>query len=322
MQDIPLTDGTACDDGNAVTVNDTCTQGFCGGVDPCEGVVCSPLGACFEAGTCRGGVCTTPLKLDFSACNDGDAETYFDRCFGGVCAPELACNLSSCVAWSKLQGMVETTRFGLRRTLAGTGWNASAVSLQGLVAEDFRAGVQFRPAQTDANLAVGLGTASVTNNFEEIAFAVFVATGGSMFVYESGVFRAVGGRYRANDTMAVWVNRNNRVEYVLNGVVVFRSAASPTYPLHVDAAFNSADAAAEGFQWVSKQDAYCLGKACAPATDCLTASVCVLGECTAQVPQPEKASCTLNDPTLHQFGCDGRGPFPCAGCRAGGCSVG
>jgi hypothetical protein len=56
--------------------------------DPCNGVVCSALDQCHDAGVCNPatGACSNPLKVNGSTCNDGDGCTQTDTCQNGVCA--------------------------------------------------------------------------------------------------------------------------------------------------------------------------------------------------------------------------------------------
>ena len=80
--------GTACDDGNANTVGDVCTNGTCAGVDHCIGVTCPAPAACHLAGTCINhttGACSNPTQTDGMGCDDGNACTQNDVCTGGVC---------------------------------------------------------------------------------------------------------------------------------------------------------------------------------------------------------------------------------------------
>ena len=103
-----LPDGTACDDGNAATVNDACLNGACVGNDLCAGVTCMPLDACHAAGTCDPvtGLCDSPALPDGAACDDGDLCSTGDACQSGVCsgvtvacAPIDECHLAgACVA--------------------------------------------------------------------------------------------------------------------------------------------------------------------------------------------------------------------------------
>jgi RHS repeat-associated protein len=80
----PKTNGTACNDGNACTLTDTCQSGTCTGSNP---VTCTAQDQCHDVGTCTPatGVCTNPAKTNGTACNDGNACTLTDTCQSGTC---------------------------------------------------------------------------------------------------------------------------------------------------------------------------------------------------------------------------------------------
>jgi len=86
-ESIALADGTSCDDGNPDTVQDTCLNGACAGIDLCKDVVCQPQTQCHNTGTCNplSGVCSNPLKIDDTPCDDGIDKTTGDKCGAGVC---------------------------------------------------------------------------------------------------------------------------------------------------------------------------------------------------------------------------------------------
>ena len=76
--------GQSCNDGNACTLNDTCTeQGACEG----SAKNCSASDQCHDAGTCdpTSGACSDPAKANGTTCNDGNACTQTDTCQAGVC---------------------------------------------------------------------------------------------------------------------------------------------------------------------------------------------------------------------------------------------
>jgi hypothetical protein len=78
-----IANGTGCDDGNACTSDDMCTDGICGGAPK----LCEAVSSCHLAGTCNpaDGMCSTPTKLDGSGCDDGNVCTLDDACDGGLC---------------------------------------------------------------------------------------------------------------------------------------------------------------------------------------------------------------------------------------------
>src|SRR5262249_21374041 len=94
---------TACNDGNACTLLDTCMAGVCSAGSP---VTCSAPDACHVAGMCdpSTGVCSNPAAADGTACSDGNACTHTHTCTAGVCqggSPVVcvasdACHPSSC----------------------------------------------------------------------------------------------------------------------------------------------------------------------------------------------------------------------------------
>ena len=89
-----LADNTACEDGDADTINDQCTAGVCAGVGRCDGVVCDG-----DPGTCQvslgcdsaTGECRTADAPRGTNCDDGNDRTHGDRCFSGVCTGNDPC---------------------------------------------------------------------------------------------------------------------------------------------------------------------------------------------------------------------------------------
>jgi len=88
----PKAVGTACDDGNASTINDMCSgAGVCAGLVACT----TPPSACHDSpGTYTNGVCTYPFKGAGTLCDDANACTTADMCNGlGTCGgTEVVCN--------------------------------------------------------------------------------------------------------------------------------------------------------------------------------------------------------------------------------------
>ena len=92
--------GTSCNDGNASTTSDICSQGTCRGVDLCAGVVCVASDYCHAAGKCNPltGICDDPMKPDGTICDDGISTTSNDRCLGGSCSGTVLCSKAKCSA--------------------------------------------------------------------------------------------------------------------------------------------------------------------------------------------------------------------------------
>ncbi len=98
---VNVTNGTACDDGDACTNNDVCGGGVCGGSavacddgNPCTVESCDPVLGCVSV-----------PAADGLACDDGNACTSADSCTAGVCGGSAVtcddgneCTVDSCDA--------------------------------------------------------------------------------------------------------------------------------------------------------------------------------------------------------------------------------
>ena len=94
-------DGTVCDDGNAATGSDQCTDGVCEGANLCAGVTCSASDQCHNAGTCdpQTGLCSDPFAAAGASCGDTNADqcTAPDTCDGaGNCLDNHEAAGTSC----------------------------------------------------------------------------------------------------------------------------------------------------------------------------------------------------------------------------------
>jgi hypothetical protein len=87
-----------CDDGNACTLNDRCSQGVC---IPGSPKVCTNGNQCNDAGTCnpQTGVCSAPVpKPNGTGCSDSNGCTAHDACLQGEC---LGTDIPGCLAWNE-----------------------------------------------------------------------------------------------------------------------------------------------------------------------------------------------------------------------------
>ncbi len=77
-------DGSPCEDGDLCTTGSTCASSICMTGTP---LTCTPIDGCHDAGLCdpESGLCSAPIKIDGTACDDGNACTGSDACQAGVC---------------------------------------------------------------------------------------------------------------------------------------------------------------------------------------------------------------------------------------------
>ena len=136
------------------------------------------------------------------------------------------------VAWTGAVGVAVSSN-NLTKTGA-VGWNAAAVSTLSLPAGT--GAVETTVNDTTHYRMFGLGNGSTTTSYQEIDFAFYLMTGGSLRIYENGVYRGEFGTYAAGDKLRVAVGAG-LVRYYRNGALLYTSTVAPTYPLIVDTSF-------------------------------------------------------------------------------------
>jgi len=177
-------DGVACDDGNACTLNDTCTAGTCGGT----AVTCSALDQCHIAGTCNPatGACNNPPAPDGTSCNDNNPCTTGDQCTGGACGG-VGCSITSCnTALNAFNGM-----FSLNWTFNGTAiWDNTAQTVK--LVDDSEFGEAGSVVFNNPILLNAFDTADVTFDFRVTVGPGGRADGLAFFLETNGA-TALGG---------------------------------------------------------------------------------------------------------------------------------
>jgi RHS repeat-associated protein len=141
------------------------------------------------------------------------------------------------VNWTSVSPTLQVTGNSLQKTSGTSSWyDAGAVSAQTINAGDGY--VEFTPGNTTTWRMIGLGNGNTAIYFSDIEFAFFVGPSAGLQIYESGVLRGSFGTYAASDRLRVAVEAGV-VKYRKNGVLVYTSTVTPTYPLLVDTSFNT-----------------------------------------------------------------------------------
>jgi hypothetical protein len=128
---------------------------------------------------------------------------------------------------------------------AASGWaNAGACSTRAIASGDGY--VQWKaPDPTSVRYMLGLSHGDTSQHFNDIDFALYHHTDGTLTVYENGVPPAgTVGTYVYGDTMQVWVI-SGVVYYYKNGVQLYQSLKVPTLALLIDSAIYTQGAVIE-----------------------------------------------------------------------------
>jgi hypothetical protein len=112
------------------------------------------------------------------------------------------------------------------------------VSTQSLPSAD--GAVEFTAGDAATHRMLGLSNGSLTNSYEEIDLAIYLA-GSAFYVWENNVNRGKFGSYAVGDRFRIAVV-GGVVKYYRNGTLFYTSTQAPSYPLLVDAALYNVNA--------------------------------------------------------------------------------
>jgi hypothetical protein len=140
----------------------------------------------------------------------------------------------------------------ISKTAGGNTWNAGAASR--LQITGMNMGISFKPTRTDKYYMIGLNKASTDTSFSytDIDFAMYVHRKAELHVYENGKSRGKKGSYDVGDELQVRINAAGKVEYVKNGLIIYTSTVSPSYPLVMDMSMHDVGSKCTDLKWITK----------------------------------------------------------------------
>lgn len=133
------------------------------------------------------------------------------------------------VMWTALINVIAEGHT-ITKTSGGNGYNAAAISILE-IASNGR--IDFTAKNQNNSPICGLGHANTGAGFSDIDFGLQGQLGGGIAIFENGWLTTIAGSYVQGDTLSVLVD-GPTVTYLHNGVLIYTSAKSPTYPLHAD----------------------------------------------------------------------------------------
>jgi RHS repeat-associated protein len=134
------------------------------------------------------------------------------------------------VAWTNVVGATVSGN-SLTKTAASAWGNAGAASTRSIASGDGY--VEFSVTSLLTGM-VALSHTDTNQDYTTMEFALLPNSDGNLYVFESGVNRGVVSTYTTADVFRVAVE-SGVVKYRKNGVLVYTSTVTPTYPLLVDA---------------------------------------------------------------------------------------
>jgi len=166
---------------------------------------------------------TAPLNLDFS--------------IQGAVDPSSCTAVIEQVKW-KLPNLSANMNIvsvnGLSKFQSNGNWDGGAASWNTVSNNGY---FQFTASETNTNRMAGLSSSYTSASYTTIQYAFYLATGSTLQIYESGIYKA-GFTYTTGDVLKIAVE-NNVVKYYKNGALLRTSPTAPTLPMLVDVSINS-----------------------------------------------------------------------------------
>jgi RHS repeat-associated protein len=171
---------------------------------------------------------TYPLLVDTALWNNGS--TLNNVVISGLLSGGVPQNTQN-VNWTGGVG-VSVVGNSITKTTTDNWANSGAVSSQSITSGDGY--VEVTASETNTFRMIGLSHGDSNQDYTDIDFAAYLAST-NLCIYEAGVSRGCVSTYTTGDTIRVAVE-SGVVKYKKNGVVVYTSTVSPSYPLLVDTA--------------------------------------------------------------------------------------
>lgn len=137
------------------------------------------------------------------------------------------------VIWVNKENVTESGNTLTKNT--ANGWNGGAASVNELTNEMF----MYTIAQeTNKYRMIGLSSVNSSIHYNTINYAIYMANGGVLQVYENGSNKGSFGNYSTGDSLEIRIE-NNIINYYKNGVSFYTSLVAPILPLIVDVSIYS-----------------------------------------------------------------------------------
>ncbi len=132
--------------------------------------------------------------------------------------------------WQSLSSVELNGSNNITKVGSSSGWDAGGFSYNKVEDGGF---MQTIIDETNTNRMIGLNAVNTNVSYTDIDYAIYLTSGGALFVYENGASKGNWGAYSSGDTLRVSVVGGS-VRYIQNGNIFYTSTISPTLPLYVD----------------------------------------------------------------------------------------
>jgi len=148
--------------------------------------------------------------------------------------------------WGNVVGISITSNNALKTSTSNNWTTGGFSSIQSLIPGD-DGYIEFTSTETNKARMVGLNDLDSDLNYTNINYAIYLTSGGKIFIYENGVNRGEKTSYATGDVFRA-ERIGTTIYYKKNGATFFTSAVPSKTSLRLDASFNSTGATINGLK--------------------------------------------------------------------------
>ena len=134
------------------------------------------------------------------------------------------------VGWQSISSVALSGSNNITKVGSSSGWDAGGFSYNKVEEGGF---MQTIVDETNTSRMIGLNSVNTNVSYTDIDYAIYLTSGGSLYIYENGSSKGNWGAYSSGDTLRISVIGNS-VRYIQNGNIFYTSTITPTLPLYVD----------------------------------------------------------------------------------------
>ena len=141
------------------------------------------------------------------------------------------------VDWDQVVGLRYDSKTNLLVKTASDGWGNAGAFSKDQLQENKDGYLEFIMQDDKSEFALGLSSSNIDNHYRKMDYAFYYEKG-TVYIFEKGRLVGQFGRYKKGDRFRIH-RKANFIQYVFNGVEIYKSQQSPNIKLYADLAVSS-----------------------------------------------------------------------------------
>eukprot|EP00296_Roombia_truncata_P007501 JP445938.1.p1 GENE.JP445938.1~~JP445938.1.p1 ORF type:complete len:1301 (-),score=458.74 JP445938.1:18-3791(-) len=155
------------------------------------------------------------------------------------------------IVFKSMDGVsVDTPNKRITKVRPTSKWDSGVSSVASFKSGDKVQGISFRPVSANKNIMIGLNNDDVNESYQDLDYAIYLTSGGTVYIYERGSSKGSFQKYNTNSVLSIEWN-NQQIQYLQDGKPFYTSKTLPEFPLYMDSSFHSKSGAVRDLEWIA-----------------------------------------------------------------------